>query len=204
MIPPTRNASTGRARRALAVALCLALVAGSAALAGCGSDSEPGKQTTPTKTSSAKAPPPSKPVPPPAAPTLGPLAQTRQLGCMNNLKQIGVALRLWSAANQGKIPETLQQLVDANFIQADVLTCPLASSDRTCDYFFAPYSPGRAAPDRIVACDLDPHGGPGGKRVVLFVDGHIEAVSAAKFEERLASKANQTVAPIFRATTKQD
>lgn len=201
MTPPTRNAFAGHARRALVIALCLALVAGSAALAGCSSDSEPGKQTTPTKTSSAKDP---QPAPPPAAPTLGPLALGKQTMCINNLKQIAVALGVWSAAHQGKIPEALQQLVDEEFITADMLKCPLASSDRACDYFFAPYSPGRAAPDRIVACDLDPHGGPGGKRAVLFVDGHVEVVSPEEFAKRLASKANQTVAPIFRATTKQD
>lgn len=203
MATPTRNAPTDRAPRTLVIILCLALVAGSAAFAGCSSDAPTAKQSPPTpngsKTSPAKAPQLATP-----APTLGPLAQTRQSVCMSNLKQIGVALRQWAAAHKGKIPETLQQLVDAEIIVPRLLTCPLTSDDRACDYFFVPYSPGRAAPDRIVACDLDPHGGPGGRRVVLFADGHVEAVPPDEFDERLASKANRTVAPIFRAATKQD
>ena len=133
-------------------------------------------------------------------PMMRAMAQARSVQCMSNLKQIGLGLRMAAAKSNGRTPETLSAVVDAGYLTAEVLRCPLCDGSRLCDYVYVPYDEGTAPPMRMVVCDIDGHAALGSKRNVLFADGHVEALSPADFEKRLAEPANQAFAAVFRET----
>lgn len=130
-------------------------------------------------------------------------AGAKRVECLSNLRSIGTALHIAAAATRGaEPPDSLQELVDRKILFEDVLRCPFCDESRTSDYF---YLKARATDPamRMVACDIDAH--PDGGRCVLFVDGHVETLSAEKFKERLAEAVNQPFAEAFaKATAKQD
>ena len=112
--------------------------------------------------------------------------------CMNNLSQIYKAMRIFAADAKNQRVESLQQLVDANYLVAKVLVCP--DTDRP--YFYAPCNPERLGDDSLAACES---GSATEARVCLFGDGHVEQISAADFDAALAKPANQAFAEAFRA-----
>lgn len=126
-------------------------------------------------------------------------AAARTTQCMSNLKMIGVILHQAAMDNQGQMPATLNNLENWGMTPR-LLRCPQSDGSRACDYFYAPRRTGEAGSwEIIVACDLVPHvGGPGGERNVLFLDGHVQRMSAGEFETFLAKPQNQAFAEAFR------
>jgi prepilin-type processing-associated H-X9-DG protein len=123
--------------------------------------------------------------------------QANSVACSNNLRQIGISIKVYEVNHAGQPPASFDVLLKADELIPQVLKCPLCDGDRDCDYFYFP--PKKNAPaDCIVACDLLPHEMRGNPRNVLFGDGHVESVEAQRFEALLAERVNQAFAEAFR------
>ena len=111
--------------------------------------------------------------------------RARRTSCLNNLKQISIALHLYATDNMEKFPKTLQELVDGGYIDSlEIFKCPSASSSVPAnadsgDYVYKAGQTESADSDAVIACDkAENHKGQGGN--VLFVDGHVKWQSASK------------------------
>jgi prepilin-type processing-associated H-X9-DG protein len=94
--------------------------------------------------------------------------------CLNNLRNLGLALQLYSQDNDGAFPPSLVVL-DPYVRNREVLRCPSANRSRETEDAFAAdylYRPGLCNEDRAdepVAGDDEPRHGRGGN--ILTVDG---------------------------------
>jgi len=110
--------------------------------------------------------------------------RARRTSCMNNLKQMGIAMHLYATDNMERFPKTLQELVDGDYIDTlEVFKCPSANSDipdsaDSGDYAYNSGLTESADSDTAIACDKpDNHKGQGGN--ILYVGGHIRWQSAS-------------------------
>ena len=110
--------------------------------------------------------------------------RARRTSCLNNLKQISIALHLYATDNMEKFPKTLQELVDGGYIDnLEIFKCSSASSSiptsaDSGDYAYKAGLTESADSDTPIACDkADNHKGQGGN--VLFVGGNVKWQPAA-------------------------
>lgn len=111
--------------------------------------------------------------------------RARRTSCMNNLKQISIALHLYATDNMEKFPKNLQELVDGGYLDTlEIFKCPSAptgipESAEAGDYLYKAGLTESADSDTPIACDKpENHKGQGGN--VLFVGGHIKWQPASK------------------------
>ena len=111
--------------------------------------------------------------------------RARRTSCMNNLKQISIALHLYATDNMEKFPKNLQELVDGGYLDSlEIFKCPSAptgipESAEGGDYTYKTGLTESADSDEPIACDKpENHKGQGGN--VLFVGGHVKWQPASK------------------------
>jgi len=105
---------------------------------------------------------------------------------MNNLKQIGLACIMYADAHNGSLPASLQSLVDAGQIQAEVLRSPRTPSPAGRPFYI--YIAGQTTQQKDPALTIVAHEDPDQTREgvnALFLDGHVEFIRHEAFWERL-------------------
>ena len=111
------------------------------------------------------------------------LAQPRchRIPCPNNLKQIGLGLKMYAGNHKGRYPDKLVELSRYVGHQSSLLFCPISGSkpgpietvDEWTDYVYVSGLSETNAPDTVLMyCPAKNHRGAGGN--VLFADGHVE------------------------------
>lgn len=107
--------------------------------------------------------------------------QAKRVECINNLRQIGIALNSYALDNDGKFPDTLQALVDNKYLSdSKMLYCPERKNE-IAQYRYK--SPGTVsnveAGTPLVECDSDNHLLPNPYNV-LYGDGHVRSEPSSK------------------------
>jgi prepilin-type processing-associated H-X9-DG protein len=111
--------------------------------------------------------------------------------CGSNLKQIGLALQLYSEKNGGRLPDAMIELLLHEDLSSEVFCCPSSNDDRAqgatpaeqvqqirrgrhCSYVYHGGGMSWPQPDDVpIACEpLTNHDGDGIN--ILFGDGHVE------------------------------
>ncbi|MFC1667121.1 type II secretion system protein [Candidatus Omnitrophota bacterium] len=118
-------------------------------------------------------------------PTIGQARErARRTSCMNNLKQIGIALHLYATDNMERFPESAQDLVDGGYIDTlEIFKCPSSNSNipdvaDNGDYLYQPGLTESEDSVTPIACDKpENHKSRGGN--VLYVGGHTKWSSAS-------------------------
>ncbi len=113
--------------------------------------------------------------------------RARRTSCMNNLKQISIALHLYATDNMERFPKKLNELVDGGYLDSlEIFKCPSAPSSvpdnaDSGDYAYKAGLTESADSSESIACDkTDNHKRQGGN--VLFVGGHVRWQPASKGE----------------------
>ena len=126
----------------------------------------------------------------------------RQTICQTNLHAIGRGVAIYMMDFNDAMPANLSVLVDQHYMgTADALQCPEAGENAPNGYFYAPLAEPDAVAfpgDVIIACDRTPiHQG---KRCVLYLDGHTQALEESDFQAELAQPHNAEFAKALQAS----
>jgi len=116
--------------------------------------------------------------------------------CKNNLKQIGLALHIYSTDHAGRFPDRLSQLYPDYAKDLSDFVCPSTEDklsspdeiDQNTSYRYVAGLTSEDDPDHVLAYDK-----PGNHRYqigsnVLFVDGHVEWMREETLEKTLAEE----------------
>ncbi|HOM53424.1 MAG TPA: hypothetical protein PLE87_19355 [Phycisphaerae bacterium] len=102
----------------------------------------------------------------------------------NNLHQIGLAVQMYAAQNDGKLPPDLATLQKTGILPESVLKSPLAPDDEEAYIYVGDGLTTDAGPHLPIAYeDPDLHGGY--MTNVLFLDGHVEFTTRDRLDELL-------------------
>jgi len=123
----------------------------------------------------------------------------RQTICQTNLHAIGRGVAIYMMDFNDAMPANLSVLVDHRLVSGpEVFQCPEAGST---GYFYTPLADPLAVRfpgDAIIACDRTPiHQG---KRCVLYLDGHTQALEESDFQAELAQPHNAEFAKALQAS----
>ena len=107
---------------------------------------------------------------------------SKELSCMNNLKEIGCDLLLYESRNEG-YPETLDGIRTKDLASDPRLFhCPASGKDDAYVYIF-PGKGDETPGDAVIAHDRDPH--PNGLRCVLTFQGTVLKLDGEEFRKAL-------------------
>jgi hypothetical protein len=127
--------------------------------------------------------------------------RAREINCMNNEKQLALAVKMYSDDNQGQFPPatTWCDAITRYTAGSGIFKCPAASSNSRCDYAFNAKLSGmdvsKVDSQTVMIFESDagwnasggeeslaarPRHKHGRNYVVAFVDGHTEAVSQSR------------------------
>jgi len=108
--------------------------------------------------------------------------QAKKVECINNLKNIGIAMHSFAMDNDGDFPGNVDILADDGYLEGDrtiILVCPYddADYDYDGDSFTITNSNANVA---VAECSgTDPHGGSNPYNI-LYGDGHVASNSAGE------------------------
>lgn len=113
--------------------------------------------------------------------------RARRIACANNLKQVGLAIKLYERDHDGSFPSRLGTLAKYVSQQNRLLVCPakgtvpgaFRNAERWTDYAYVPGLTASASNAVLAYCHPKNHDGDGAN--ILFVDGHVEWFNAKKY-----------------------
>ena len=118
-----------------------------------------------------------------------------RLYCDTNLSTLGTGIAIYKAEHHDQYPPDLNAIVQAG-TSAQVLRCPDAKSNRTCDYFFLP--PAANAPGTaLIVCDLAGNHPDG--RNCLRAWCSVDCLTTEQFQAELAKPENAAFAAGLKA-----
>lgn len=132
-------------------------------------------------------------------PALGKARQSaRQLKSSTHVRQIGIALQSYAMVNKDWMPESadgLDRLVASGILAPEMLITPHAPDSSTTSYIYIPPSKpisNYPSPERFVIAYENPLLVRGSVNI-LFLDGHVEPVSASQLNQMLAKQGSTPV-----------
>lgn len=112
--------------------------------------------------------------------------EAKKYECMSNLKQIGMALKMYAVDYDEQFPANLEDVYPLYVIDANIFKCPASdsSADTPATYTYVKGLTEAHPGNTIIVYDssVTNHGDG---RNVLFVDGHVEWMGEKKFQEAL-------------------
>lgn len=114
--------------------------------------------------------------------------------CLSNLKQIGLALHMYTQDYNGKFPDDISVLCPDYISTAKIFKCP---GDKTISeikevnhgtqisYVYIKGLTEKDSSDSIMVYDASPDNHDGEGRNVLFLDGHVRWYAEKEFQELL-------------------
>ena len=113
--------------------------------------------------------------------------QAKEIVCATQLRQIGLGIIMYQSDNNGKSPPNLEVLIKGYDLTPEMFVCP-SSGDKEgqCSYVYRGADLNETAkPQMVVAYDKKGNH-RSGKRNVLFVDGHVQAMTENRFQKAIA------------------
>lgn len=97
--------------------------------------------------------------------------------CVNNLKEIGLALYIYAREHNGKFPPTLMTLYDEQYLaNKELMDCPASKTKGTLENPDYEYTTGLTVKDSVpkrLVCDKEKNH-VSGERNVLYVNGAVD------------------------------
>jgi prepilin-type processing-associated H-X9-DG protein len=127
--------------------------------------------------------------------------QSRRVQCLSQLRQVGLGVMMYAAANRGFTPPTFDELIAGGHVPAAMLTCPAAAGDASKppassgaygNYHYVYLGGGRKMasirrPSVVPLAYELPTNHADARVNVLFFDGHAEVLPAAGLAAVLAA-----------------
>ncbi len=110
---------------------------------------------------------------------MGARSKALDVQCMNSVKQITTACMMYEV-DEGKLPQSLAELVEKKLITRNLLTCPSHRGASVCDYELLNAGK-RLGSLSVISTNIlvrEIKANHHGKRAIGFADGHIEMLPA--------------------------
>jgi prepilin-type processing-associated H-X9-DG protein len=113
--------------------------------------------------------------------------RARRLKCVNNLKQIHLAMVMYRNDHDDAYPATFQALLDGKYVTGKVLQCPgRRAQEGRIDYGLVRTADRKFKPGDILVYDRE--GNHTGGRNVLLVDGQVLWLDEKAFRKRMGNE----------------
>jgi prepilin-type processing-associated H-X9-DG protein len=122
--------------------------------------------------------------------------QSQRVVSMNNLKQIGLACMMYANDHNGEFPPNLEVLVKDGHLTDKILVSPRKPTGHSGPSYIYIAGQKTSSPIENILAYEDPSFAKDGKRIALFLDGHVEALEPGRFQEVLKKTQEQLGLPM--------